>query len=195
MASSGKASQLLRKNSAWVSPRLDRGTETPPALCSPGFLFPPKSIGHIIARQIFQLLLFHLSSSLSLSFFLPRMFLLYTLFSFTSFIRTRTLPFSHWFHLHTHNFFFLAPFVFKKTFSGPFLFLLRNPEVRFSHSDSRYRSANERRAFFIYTCCSALRSVSCSDHSHPRNLRFPSLSPLSLPFFRTTASRLSLSLL
>lgn len=44
--------------------------------------------------------------------------------------------------------FFLVPFVFKKTFSGPFFFLEILTFASIIHSDSRYRFANERRAFF-----------------------------------------------
>lgn len=148
------------KISLGVSPRLDRGIETPPAFsillvyhipeidrahyCTPNLSTPRSPLPLFLSVK--------LSLSLSLSFVrlafntLPRLFHTFTHpFSLTGFICTLIIFFWR---------------LFKKTFSGPFLFLLENPETRFSHSVSRYRSANERRAFFIYTCCSALRSVS-----------------------------------
>lgn len=61
--------------------------------------------------------------------------------------RNLSLSFSLWFHLHIYNF-FLVPFVFKKTFSGPFFSLEILAFASNIHSDSRYLFANERRAFF-----------------------------------------------
>lgn len=76
---------------------------------------------------------------------------------------------------------FLVPFVFKKTFFGPFFFFLEILTfASITYSDSRYRSANERRAFFIYTCCPALCSISWCSFT-PEKLAF---SYSSSYFFR-----------
>lgn len=101
------------------------------------------------------------------------------------------------FHLHTpFHLFFLIFFwclLYWKTFSGPFFFLGILTYTSITRSHSRYRFANERRAFFTYTCCSALRFVSrwsftpetypctCSLFFHS-SFPFPSLSFLLLLF-------------
>lgn len=138
----------------------DRGIKTPrlfPWLSSTGI-----DLLHIIARQLFldrslalkffPLLSVKLSLSLSrissLNSFLPL---------HLSYIHTRNLSLSlsrsRSFSPTDFTFtfiIFLVPFIFKKTFSGPFFFfeILTHSLQSFIHSDSRYRSANERRAFF-----------------------------------------------
>lgn len=164
MESSGKAPPallFLRKNSAWVPRRLLIGELRPLSILLVYKLHRNRFTGHIIARQIFRLLGFSLppflSVKLSLALALSRIIFSPRLLS--SF--TRTLSFSLTGFICILIIFFLAPFVFKKTFSSPFLFLLGNRETQApitQTQDTALLTSGE--LFFIYTCCSALRSVS-----------------------------------
>lgn len=127
--------------------------------------------------------LLFLSRSLfpSMSLFYRKLFLLLlsaALFSCFLDIHTRLLSLSLSLLLSTG--FNTTPF-FWCLFNSKRHFLLHFSSVEIAtlastpHSDSRYRSANERESFFVHIFAAPLcpsESVRClDDHSHPKNLR------------------------
>lgn len=140
------------------------------------------------------------SSSLVLSLLLDTLF-------FHTF--THALFLSHWFHLHTYNFFWRLLYS-KRHFLVRFFFFLEIMRPNLNYSDSRHCSANERRAFFyIYlllhsslrilmtirtreTCVSLVFFLSCSLFSVPLRLFF-FIEPFSF-CFTTCSSRNSSAL-